>query len=95
MVNITGLRVAILITDGFEQVEMLKPREVLDQAGAKTSIVSSNHLPSRNSCQSGRSARCGLSAQNGKLASGHLAAAGFFVSCDRQCRTQRNSELLI
>ncbi len=40
MDNITGLRVAILITDGFEQIEMLKPREVLDQAGAKTSIVS-------------------------------------------------------
>jgi len=40
MGNITGLRVAILITDGFEQVEMQKPRQVLDQAGAKTSIVS-------------------------------------------------------
>lgn len=40
MDNITGLRVAILITDGFEQVEMQKPREVLDQAGAITSIVS-------------------------------------------------------
>jgi protease I len=35
--------VAILITDGFEQVEMLKPREVLDRAGATTSIVSPNH----------------------------------------------------
>jgi protease I len=43
MDNITGLRVAILITDGFEQVEMLKPREVLDRAGATTSIVSPNH----------------------------------------------------
>jgi protease I len=43
MNNITGLRVAILITDGFEQVEMLKPREALDLAGAKTSIVSPKH----------------------------------------------------
>jgi putative intracellular protease/amidase len=37
MGNVTGLKVAILNTDGFEQVEMLKPREVLDRAGAKTS----------------------------------------------------------
>jgi protease I len=43
MDNNTGLRVAILITDGFEQVEMLKPREVLDRAGATTRIVSPNH----------------------------------------------------
>jgi hypothetical protein len=41
--NIAGLRVAILITDGFEQVEMLKPCEVLDRAGATTSIVSPNY----------------------------------------------------
>ena len=42
MDNITGLRVAIVITHGFEQVEMLKSREVLDRAGATTSIVSPN-----------------------------------------------------
>jgi protease I len=35
-----GKRVAILITDGFEQVEMTEPRKALDQAGAKTAIVS-------------------------------------------------------
>jgi protease I len=40
MDNVTGLKVAILITDGFEEVEMVKPRQALDQAGAKTSIVS-------------------------------------------------------
>jgi protease I len=33
-------RVAILVTDGFEQVEMTEPRKALDQAGAKTEIVS-------------------------------------------------------
>ena len=32
--------IAILITDGFEQVEMTDPRKALDQAGAKTRIVS-------------------------------------------------------
>jgi protease I len=40
MDDLTGLRVAILITDGFEQVEMTDPRKALDQAGAQTRIVS-------------------------------------------------------
>ena len=40
MANIEGLRVAILITDGFEEVEMTQPRQALDNAGAETSIVS-------------------------------------------------------
>jgi protease I len=35
-----GLRVAILATDGFEQVELLEPRRALDEAGAETSLVS-------------------------------------------------------
>ena len=38
--SLDGLMVAILITDGFEQVEMTDPRKALDQAGAKTRIVS-------------------------------------------------------
>ncbi len=38
--DIQGLRVAIIATDGVEQVELLKPREALDQAGAKTTVVS-------------------------------------------------------
>ena len=40
MENITGMKVAILIEDGFEQVEMVEPRKALDHAGAETSIVS-------------------------------------------------------
>lgn len=40
MANISGLRVAILVTDGFEQVELTEPRKALDEAGADTSIVS-------------------------------------------------------
>jgi|SRR5437588_3858758 protease I len=40
MSSLEGLKVAILITDGFEQVEMVQPREDLDNAGANTSIVS-------------------------------------------------------
>src|SRR3954470_9671587 len=35
-----GLRVAILVTDGFEQVELVEPRQALDQAGADTQVVS-------------------------------------------------------
>lgn len=38
--NLKGLKVAILIADGFEQIEMTEPRQALDDAGAKTSIVS-------------------------------------------------------
>ena len=40
MENLNGTKVAILVTDGFEQVELTEPRKALDQAGAKTSIVS-------------------------------------------------------
>lgn len=40
MENIHGLKVAILITDGFEEIEMVEPRKALDKAGAKTTIVS-------------------------------------------------------
>lgn len=33
-------RIAILVTDGFEQVELTEPRQALDNAGAQTHIVS-------------------------------------------------------
>jgi protease I len=38
--TLNGLKVAILVTDGFEQVEMTEPRKALDQAGAETQLVS-------------------------------------------------------
>jgi protease I len=38
--NLQGKRVAILVTDGFEQVELLEPRKALDEAGARTQVVS-------------------------------------------------------
>jgi protease I len=40
MSTLSGLRVAILVADGFEQVEMTEPRKALQQAGAYTRIVS-------------------------------------------------------
>jgi protease I len=38
--DLTGKRVAILVDEGFEQVELIKPRKALDKVGAKTEIVS-------------------------------------------------------
>lgn len=35
-----GKKIAILATDGFEQSELLQPREALDQAGATTHVIS-------------------------------------------------------
>jgi protease I len=35
-----GLRVAILVTDGFEEVELTKPRQALFDAGATATVVS-------------------------------------------------------
>jgi protease I len=37
---LNGLKVAILVTDGFEQVELMEPRKALDEAGAETRVVS-------------------------------------------------------
>ena len=38
--KLDGKKVAILVASGFEQVEMTKPRAALNEAGAKTTIVS-------------------------------------------------------
>ena len=38
--SLKGLKVAILVSDGFEQVELTEPRTALDEAGANTQIVS-------------------------------------------------------
>lgn len=40
MEQLNGKKVAILVADGFEQVELTEPKKALDQAGAKTEIVS-------------------------------------------------------
>jgi protease I len=40
MATLEGLKVAILVEDGFEEVELVKPRQALDEAGAETLIVS-------------------------------------------------------
>jgi len=38
--NLPGKTVAILATDGVEQVELIKPKKALEDAGAKTEVVS-------------------------------------------------------
>jgi len=38
--TLKGSRVAILVDNGFEEVEMTRPRKALDEAGAETHIVS-------------------------------------------------------
>ncbi|HEX8794192.1 MAG TPA: type 1 glutamine amidotransferase domain-containing protein [Polyangiaceae bacterium] len=40
MRKLKGMRVAILVADGFEQVELTRPRTALEDAGAYTEIVS-------------------------------------------------------
>lgn len=38
--SLNGKRVALLVTDGFEQVEMTEPKKALEQAGARADILS-------------------------------------------------------
>jgi protease I len=38
--DLKGKRVAILVTEGFEQIEMTSPREALESAGAKCVLIS-------------------------------------------------------
>jgi protease I len=40
--ELTGRKIAILATDGFEQVELTEPKKNVEAAGAKTEIVSVN-----------------------------------------------------
>src|SRR5450631_1180451 len=37
--QLNGLRVAILATNGFEEVELLETRKALDEAGARTTVI--------------------------------------------------------
>ena len=40
MATLSGKKVAILVADGFEQVELTGPKQALEEAGAETQIVS-------------------------------------------------------
>lgn len=41
--SLTGLRVAILATDGVEEVELVQPRDAVESAGATSTLVSLTH----------------------------------------------------
>jgi protease I len=41
--TLPGLHVAVLLTDGFEQMEFTEPRSVLEQQGAIIKIISTQH----------------------------------------------------
>jgi protease I len=47
MQTLEGLKVAVLVTDGFEQSELVEPRRALREAGARSMIVS----PRKNEVQ--------------------------------------------
>ncbi len=51
MTDIKGLRVAILATDGFEQVELTVPQKALIQAGAQVTVVSPKHTRTKGMIQ--------------------------------------------
>src|SRR5215467_10449484 len=38
--DLTGKKIAILVDEGFEQVELIKPRKALDRVGAQTKVIS-------------------------------------------------------
>ena len=38
--KLDGMKIAILVDNGFEQVELTEPRKALDEAGAETNVVS-------------------------------------------------------
>ncbi len=40
--KLEGKKIAILVEEGFEQVELTKPREALEQEGAETHLISPN-----------------------------------------------------
>ena len=37
--SLKGIRVAIVATDGFEEIELVAPRRALDEVGAKTTVI--------------------------------------------------------
>ena len=68
--KLTGKKVAILAADGFEEVELTKPRAALDEAGARTSVVSlkSGKIQGMNHADKGDSVAVDLTVDEAKPA---------------------------
>ena len=52
--RLDGKKIAILVADGFEQVELTEPKAALEAAGATTEIVS----PAKNEVQGWNHEEC-------------------------------------
>src|SRR5262245_18589384 len=55
MPSLKGMRIAILVDDGFEQIELTEPRKALDAAMAESQVVS----PQREGVRVGNFTECG------------------------------------
>src|SRR6185437_3880682 len=53
--ELAGKHIAILVANGFEQVEMTEPRKALEAAGAKTDLIS----PEKDEVQGAKSSEKG------------------------------------
>lgn len=66
--KLAGKKVAILAADGFEEVELTKPRKALEEAGAKTSVVSikSGKIQGMNHADKGESVAVDVTLEEAK-----------------------------
>src|SRR5437764_13190514 len=66
--KLSGKKVAILAADGFEEVELTKPRKALDDAGAQTSVVSlkSGKIQGMNHADKGETVAVDLTLKDAK-----------------------------
>lgn len=46
--QLSGIKVAILVTDGVEQVELLEPKKALEEAGAEVKVIAPRSGKSRD-----------------------------------------------
>jgi protease I len=68
--RLQGKKIAILAADGFEQVELLHPREALHQAGATTEVISleSGQIQGLNHIDKGEQVKVDRTVQNVRAA---------------------------
>jgi protease I len=67
--KLSGKNIAILAADGFEEVELTKPKEALQDAGAKTSVVSikSGKIQGMNHADKGKTVDVDLTLADARL----------------------------
>jgi protease I len=64
--KLSGKKVAILAADGFEEVELTKPKKALEEAGAKTAVISikSGEIQGMNHADKGEKVAVDLTLDN-------------------------------